>query len=365
MYQLRNNCAPLFEAEGFYSKGIKMLKKLFLIIGLFAFQSLYADEQKLVDHKKWQPGHKSLSTENDTLGFIPIMVWYPTDQPAKTEQFGVFRMKVAANAPLSDGKFPLAIISHGSGGSILGHRSTALYLAERGYIVATLMHPHNNYQDNRDEATTNNWINRPKHISAVLDTILANKEFASHVDIEKIAVIGYSAGGYTALTLLGGIPNTAHSRTHCIENAKKDPGFCNLGKGKESRNKDMILTDLRDERFKVGVLLAPVGVLFSDKDSLSKVAAPVLLYRAQNDRELAYPYHVELISKSLAKSSTWLKELELEKAEHFAFITSFPDFLKKEVGPPAHDPAGFDRDLAHTKFNAEIAVFLDKALKYR
>ena len=52
MYQLRNNCAPLFEAEGFYSKGIKMLKKLFLIIGLFAFQSLYADEQKLVDHKK-------------------------------------------------------------------------------------------------------------------------------------------------------------------------------------------------------------------------------------------------------------------------------------------------------------------------
>lgn len=209
MYQLRNNCAPLSGAEDFYSKGIKMLKKL-LIIGLFAFQSLYADEQKLVDHKKWQPGHKNLSTENDTLGFIPIMVWYPTDQPAKTEQFGVFRMKVAANAPLSDGKFPLAIISHGSGGSILGHRSTALYLAERGYIVATLMHPHNNYQDNRDEATTNNWINRPKHISAVLDTILANKEFASHVDTEKIAVIGYSAGGYTALTLLGGF-QTQHT----------------------------------------------------------------------------------------------------------------------------------------------------------
>lgn len=95
----------------------------------------------------------------------------------------------------------------------------------------------------------------------------------------------------------------------------------------------MILTDLRDERFKVGVLLAPVGVLFSDKDSLSKVVAPVLLYRAQNDRELAYPYHVEVISKSLAKSSTWLKELELQDAEHFAFITSFPDFLKKKSVP--------------------------------
>lgn len=83
MYQLRNNCSPLAGAENSYSEGVKMLKKLFLIIGLLTFQSLYADEQKLVDHKKWQPGHKSLSTENDTLGFIPIMVWYPTDQPAK------------------------------------------------------------------------------------------------------------------------------------------------------------------------------------------------------------------------------------------------------------------------------------------
>jgi predicted dienelactone hydrolase len=51
------------------------------------------------------------------------------------------------DAPAIPGAKPLVVISHGNGGSNLGHHELATYLASHGFIVATLEHPKDNFHD--------------------------------------------------------------------------------------------------------------------------------------------------------------------------------------------------------------------------
>ena len=103
------------------------------------------------------------------------------------------------------GKFPVSIISHGSGGTNLGHRSIAFELVRHGFIVGMPLHPNNNFRNNRAEGTVNNLKNRPGHIRAAIDALISNPQFAPSLDAEKIAVIGHSVGGYTALAVSSGL----------------------------------------------------------------------------------------------------------------------------------------------------------------
>jgi predicted dienelactone hydrolase len=330
-----------------------MIKKTVLLIFLNTFCfCLYAQET-------YYAGYKRIFVEDERFDEFPVAIWFPTKQVSKIEHFGPFALKIALGAKPANGKFPLVIISHGSGGSLLGHRDTAQFLAENGYIVAALLHPRNNFEDNSDEGTTSNWVNRPKHVISTLDNILRSKKFVRHIDTNKIAVVGHSAGGYTALTLLGAIPDTRQSRLHCQNNGKLDKGYCALGN--VNRHQDKKIEGLTDNRFRAAVLLAPVGVLFSSENSLAKVEAPILLYRAEFDKQLNFPFHSELIAKTLASSE--LSYRTLKNANHFAFIAPFPKRIAKEVGLPAEDRPGFDRRLAHDKINVDILDFLTQALQ--
>ena len=50
------------------------------------------------------------------------------------------------------------------------------------------------------------------------------------------------------------------------------------------------------------------------------------------------------------------------EAHHFAFISPFPPALIDEVGPPARDPAGFDRRAFLAEIDKQILRFFDDAL---
>lgn len=84
---------------------------------------------------------------------IPVTVWYPTEVDPISSKFGSYEMLVAQEAEIATGEYGLVVISHGWGGSHLGHQSIAQYLAANGYIVASLLHPNNNYSDNSVESS--------------------------------------------------------------------------------------------------------------------------------------------------------------------------------------------------------------------
>jgi len=144
----------------------------------------------------------------DELGdeSFPVWVLYPTRVASIAVTLGPYSVDVSPDAPIDGGRFPLVVISHGSGGSHLLYRTFASYLARNGYIVAMPEHPGNNRNCNDREGTLANLVGRPRHIRLTLDGVCADKQLGQAVQADKVAIIGHSLGGYTALAVAGGTP---------------------------------------------------------------------------------------------------------------------------------------------------------------
>lgn len=305
--------------------------------------------------------HLSASIQNKEVE-MQMMVWYPTLEKVKKIKMRRIEMEVAEDAKVKVGNRSLIAISHGTGGSYLGHRDTACYLASKGYIVVAVTHPQNNYKDNSAARKRRNWVNRPQHISAAIDTVLNHNEFRDFINKDSIGIIGHSAGGYTALALIGGKPNTESINSHCSEHAE-DAEFCGrpaifskiMGYfSSPNPSNNTIIENTQDHRIKAAVLMAPVGVLFNKELSLSEVNVPIRIYRAEKDKVLLYPFHAEAVRKKLSNKPEYIV---VKNAGHYSFISPFPESIKDRVGEVAMDPNGFNRIDFHKKINEDIADF--------
>lgn len=278
-------------------------------------------------------GSRQITVTDELNGIsFPVLIQYPSSQPPAPTAFGPYTMDVSPDASILPGQFPLVLISHGSGGSNLLYRTISLHLARQGYIVAMPAHYGNNRDNNSLENTTENLINRPRHISLTIDAILTIDELAQHTAINQIAVIGHSMGGYTALALAGGVPYTREGQK--IEIAP-------------------------DPRVRAIVLLAPGTGWFMH--SLDQVRIPVLMLSAEHD--LITPDWNAQIVREYLPDPLQLSWRVVPNAGHFSFLSPFPDVMKKAGFLPATDPPGFDRIAFHRQLPEEILNFLEEKLK--
>lgn len=285
---------------------------------------------------------------------FPIGLIYPTHTRDKAINVGPFKMRLAKGAKIAKGQYPLAIISHGSGSTNLAHRSIAFALVKAGFVVGVPLHPGNNFQNNSAAGSTDSWNDRPAHIKQAIDAVLADKAIGKHINNEQIAVVGYSAGGYTALAAAGGKADTSHLVEYCQQGVIKDP-MCKAVKA--NKVKPQALDDNYDPRIKAIVLMAPVGVLFQAEDALAQVKVPTLLLQAEKDQELTEPYHATVIANNFADKSL-LSHCLVKNASHYAFITPFPAEIKDKLGKVAKDPKGFNRSQFHQRLTTDINNYL-------
>lgn len=248
-----------------------------------------------------QSGFTRLTVANPMGGgAIQTVVWYPTTAPASLIKLGPFDLDVAINSEPEAGAHPFIVISHGTGGSNLGHHDTAIYLARHGFVVATPMHPGDNFQDTSAYGTDAQLFGRPRHVKAVLDAVVAHPVFGRVVDTARIGIVGMSAGGYTALVLVGGKPDFSKLGAYCREQPA-DPWVCG---GRKSEAPPGV-TDwalVRDPRIKSAVLLAPaLGPAF-DRAGLADVRVPIRLYRPEADEVLRHPYNAEHVRLMLPRA---------------------------------------------------------------
>ena len=67
---------------------------------------------------------------------VPVAIWYPSPAPTTDWDAGPYRLHATRDAPPAAGRHALIVLSHGSGGSELGHADLAEALARAGYIIA-------------------------------------------------------------------------------------------------------------------------------------------------------------------------------------------------------------------------------------
>ena len=303
----------------------------------------------------------------DGVGFRDILVevdgerlttalWYPTDEPSGRMTLGTFSMAANPGAPLGTGSHGLVLISHGTGGGRLNHRGTAIRLAEAGYVVGAPEHAGDSWRDDRFSGTSTNWQRRPRQMRAVLNRLLADPEFGRRIDPARIGAVGHSAGGYTVLALIGARADLRLLAQHCTVHIEGDPRFC--GYGRPEGRIGGRLPDLSDPRIRAVVAVAPVGALFGE-ESFENASRSAQIHRLGADRILRRPWHADNIVKLMGSSA---KLVVHPKAHHFAFISPFPDALLDEVGAPAHDPAGFDRNAFLSRIDGLIVGFFEDVL---
>jgi predicted dienelactone hydrolase len=156
-------------------------------------------------------------TDEQTGDKIPLLVFYPTREIETPRSFNLYALEAAWDAPIEPGRYPLAVISHGSGGSPLTLRTLAQFLARNGWLVLAPEHPRNNRNQNDLAGTAQILENRPRHLNIVLDWAFA--EFAASLT-GGVAVIGHSLGGYTALAIAG-----SRSRSHSSQRIESSEPF--------------------------------------------------------------------------------------------------------------------------------------------
>jgi predicted dienelactone hydrolase len=139
---------------------------------------------------------------------LEVTVWYPSDSGGKPTMLGesVFFVGTPASldAPISDGKFPLVLLSHGAGlaGNAQALSWIAAPLAKQGFIVAAPTHPGNTGAKRSAKETMKLWL-RPADISETLNAISKEDHFKEHLEPNRTGILGLSMGGNTALAIAG------------------------------------------------------------------------------------------------------------------------------------------------------------------
>ena len=132
-----------------------------------------------------QAGYRTLTVPGEAP--ISVALFYPTAATARALPMGPWQPVVAPGAPAGQAPLKgLVLISHGTGGSEVGHHHLATRLARDGYLVAALRHPGDNWQD-RSMITSGHYFGeRPRQVSRVLDALLASPEWGARIPVERI-----------------------------------------------------------------------------------------------------------------------------------------------------------------------------------
>ena len=300
-------------------------------------------------------------------------LYYPTPDAARVIPMGPFPQTVAINgAPASTVK-GLIVISHGTASVNIGFATLAQALARNGYLVASVEHVGDTWQDQSMRATAVRYFaERPRQASRVIDTLLADPQWAARITKGAdgrplIGAMGHSAGGYTVLALAGGKPVLSRLRTHCETEAALDPVLCDLshaiggasvpaGAAADGQEEPV----QADTRVRAVMALAPMGVAFS-ASSLASITVPVAIYAGEKDSFLVPRFHASWVKQNMRGANTTLQLVP--NAGHYAFMNTPTVDLPSPDGSVAGDPQGFDRAAFLDRLAQESIAFFDKNLR--
>ncbi len=287
---------------------------------------------------------------------LEIGIWYPSQAIPKAMSLGATTMSVAVNGPVEGRALPLVVMSHGTGGSFLGHYDTAIALADAGYVVAAVTHTGDNYADQSRSVFI---MDRPKQMSRVIDHMLSSWDGSATIDSARIGMFGFSAGGFTTLISIGGLADFSKVGPVCLEHPE-DFACQLIARAGQAGTAPPGSSPAQDHRIKAAVVAAPaLGFTFSP-DGLKNIKIPVQLWRAEDDVILPHPRYAEAVRRVLPDVPDYHV---VHKAGHFDFLAPCSVALANIAPVICQSDPGFDRVAFHQTFNASVVDFFDKNLK--
>lgn len=290
-------------------------------------------------------------------------VWYPIDESHPASPVGGMwvRCDEARDAPIkpSAKQYPLVIMSHGNWGDRMNNSWIAETLAANGFIVASMDHYGNTWNNKIAECFVKIW-DRPQDVTCVIDQLLQSEQFGSHINKDKIGVIGYSLGGHTAIWVAGG--QLSHFDKPDLDSLPADqiPTIVN----EEVINGidfSPAQKSYRDPRVSAVFVMAPaLGYMF-DLASLQNISIPVYIIAADGDKTVPHESSANiLVSKIKQAAITFIPG----SASHYVFLNEVSKggklLLDKKV---ALDPPTVDRAKIHDEISTTAVTFFSQHLK--
>jgi predicted dienelactone hydrolase len=286
----------------------------------------------------------------------PVTVYYPSLAEAKPVHRGVFAFDLAVQGAPVRGNGRLVVISHGSGGSPWVHADLARTLVEAGFVVAMPAHRGDNYRDDGNPGP-DSWTMRPAEVSRAIDAVGADPRFAPLLDLRRVGVYGFSAGGHTALSMAGGRWSPGNFKRHCDADLARDFQSCvglvtRLTGGpfdglKQWVARRVIAWRFDDDRLRAhhdprvaAVVAAMPSSADFEMDSFSSLQAPLGLVTGGQDRWLVPRFHSERVLQACPACE---RVAEMPAAGHGAMLSPLPPGLTGLLGDMLNDPPGFDR----------------------
>ncbi|VWB12053.1 dienelactone hydrolase [Burkholderia arboris] len=279
-------------------------------------------------------------------------VWTPCAATPQPLSIGPFVLNGSRDCPTVGDKLPLVVISHGHGGSLLGHHDLAEALADAGYVVAAINHPGDTFSDMSRAADLQEFVERPADIKRLVDYMLGNAPDAARIDPARIGFFGFSRGGFTGLVLAGANPDFVHASVAC-----PDPTWpiC-----KQIRDGDVPKAPLtHDPRIKAYVLADPFDE-FPTAATLKDVHAPIQLWASEFGGDGVEPASVPALAGLLPQRPEFHT---VPNSAHFAFIAPCSDALTRIASRVCVDAKPFDRVAFHRTLDAKALAFFNANLR--
>lgn len=308
-------------------------------------------------------------------------IWYPVDPgvPETPHDIGppdnplfIGHPLAQASAPsTAQARYPLILLSHGTGGTANDLDWLAAALAAHGYIVAGVNHPGNNALEPLTREGFLLWWERATDVSEVLDALVADPVFGPRIDTARIGALGFSLGGYTVLELAGARTRLAAFEAFC--GSPDADAICRPPEAKRlagDLNPNAAFTpamtesmahagdSYRDARIDAVFAIAPaLGEAF-DASSFAGVEIPVALAAGSADTTVPLATNVERIAGFLPQANV----LMLPGATHYTFMDVCVPANVERRASLCKDEPDVNREAVHEATAARVLTFFDAAL---
>jgi predicted dienelactone hydrolase len=297
---------------------------------------------------------------------MEMAVWYPGDGGVESvfAENPVFKGGlVRQGATPRAGKYPVVLLSHGMGGSLMSLNWLATGLAERGAVVISVNHPNGWFRDRNPAKMFDHWT-RVQDLQAALDNVLADKDFAGSIDPSRIYAAGFSYGGWTALSIAGVTAKPEGSLAYCTAAGERSHNCTDLttyGFDFANLDRNKWTASYKDSRIRAVAAIDPGITWKLTADDVRDVQQDKLLLiglgtggdrlyatdtssKGSNFESLVPGAKVELLAPAYHFSA-----MPICKPEGAALLAEDKD------DPVCTDPSGSDRQLIHDRIIALVA----------